>query len=60
MPGGELVPQQKGYSTLHVPNELLAEIDRYIQANRWGYKSRPEVVKAAVRDFLDRESSRSS
>lgn len=41
-----------GSSNITVPNEIVDRIDEFIRANRWGYRSRPEVVVAAVRAFL--------
>lgn len=39
--------------TVRLPRELIDEIDRFIAENpHLGYKSRAEVVKDAIRQFL--------
>ena len=39
--------------TVRLPRELIDEIDRFIAENpQLGYKSRAEVVKDAIRQFL--------
>lgn len=47
-----------GSSNITVPNEIVDRIDDFLATNRWGYRSRPEVVVAAVRKFLQEESAR--
>lgn len=44
----------KGYVTLSMPAELIDRVDTFLGKNTWGYRSRAEVVAAAVRDFLQR------
>jgi metal-responsive CopG/Arc/MetJ family transcriptional regulator len=39
------------YTTVQIPNDLLAEVDALI--GKHGFKSRPEVVKEALRALLD-------
>jgi metal-responsive CopG/Arc/MetJ family transcriptional regulator len=46
---------RRPYTTVHLPPDLGQELDRYLQANRWGYRSRGEVVAEAVRTFLRKE-----
>jgi metal-responsive CopG/Arc/MetJ family transcriptional regulator len=38
------------YSNIKIPNDLIIMVDRLI--GKYGYKSRGEIVKAALRDFL--------
>lgn len=42
----------KQYTNVGLPNELIEKIDKIIASSGLGYKSRGEVVKEAVRDFL--------
>jgi len=38
------------YTTIKLPNELIAEIDKLI--GKHGFRSRGEIVKEAIRAFL--------
>jgi metal-responsive CopG/Arc/MetJ family transcriptional regulator len=42
------------YATVRLPKELVDKIDAFLQAQRLGYASRAEVVKDAVRNFLEK------
>ena len=44
----------KGYVTISLPAELVDRIDGFLAKNNWGYRSRAEMVAAAVREFLQR------
>lgn len=48
-------PKEDEYTTVKVPNDLILIIDGLI-GNR-GFKSRGEVVKNALRDFLDKQDT---
>lgn len=41
-----------GFTSVSLPDELVAQIDKFIKSNKWGYRSRPDVITAAVRAFL--------
>lgn len=43
---------RKGYSTIALPNELIDEVDNVIKNNKQGYKTRPELIKDAIRKLL--------
>jgi Arc/MetJ-type ribon-helix-helix transcriptional regulator len=45
-------PEKDEYTTIKVPNDLILIADRLIGTR--GYKSRGEIVKDALRDFLDK------
>ncbi|MEM2999578.1 MAG: ribbon-helix-helix domain-containing protein [Candidatus Bathyarchaeia archaeon] len=38
------------YTTIKLPNELIADLDKLI--GKHGFRSRGEIVKEALRDFL--------
>ena len=40
------------YVTLKLPVDLVTEVDKLV--GKYGYTSRPEVVKDALRDFLQK------
>ncbi len=40
-----------GYAILKIPRELADEMDRWIGTR--GYRSRAEIAKEAIRQFLD-------
>ena len=42
------------YSTVRLPKELIDQIDHFLQRQNLGYTSRAEVVKDAVRSFLEK------
>ena len=44
----------KKYTTLALPNALVSRMDEFVVSNTWGFRSRGEVLAAAVRDFLER------
>jgi len=43
---------RKTYTTIALPDELIKEIDTVVSSKKFGYKSRPELVKEAVRNLL--------
>jgi len=42
------------YSTVRIPKELVDRVDAFLKRQSLGYTSRAEVVKDAVRDFLEK------
>jgi metal-responsive CopG/Arc/MetJ family transcriptional regulator len=42
------------YTTVRLPKELMQRVDAFIEKQNLGYTSRAEVVKEAVRDFLEK------
>jgi|YelNatPaOPRAMG01_1025707.scaffolds.fasta_scaffold244778_2 metal-responsive CopG/Arc/MetJ family transcriptional regulator len=44
-----------GYSTVRIPKELVDQIDAFLKKQSLGYTSRAEVVKDAVRSFLEKK-----
>lgn len=49
---------QKGYGSVTLPNALLEQVDEFLADNKWGFTTRPEVAKVAIRDFLMRHQER--
>jgi Arc/MetJ-type ribon-helix-helix transcriptional regulator len=45
---------RKGYRNLSVPNQLYEELERFADESKGRYVSVAEVVRAAVREFLDK------
>lgn len=43
---------KKGYAGISVPEELLVDVDRIVNAGLLGYRSRSEFVIAAVREKI--------
>jgi len=43
---------RKTYTTIALPDELMREIDLVVRSKKYGYKSRPELVKEAIRNLL--------
>jgi len=46
-----MTKKKSDYVTIKLPSELVEEIDSLI--GKYGFKSRGEIVKEAVRRFLD-------
>jgi metal-responsive CopG/Arc/MetJ family transcriptional regulator len=46
------VTQMTSYVTIKLPKDLVEQIDDFIQKQNYGYASRAELVKDAVRSFL--------
>jgi metal-responsive CopG/Arc/MetJ family transcriptional regulator len=40
------------YTNIALPDDLVEQIDKIIKNKGWGYKSRAEFVKEAVRKLL--------
>lgn len=45
---------RKKYTNLSIPEELIEEVDNFIKTGKRGFSSRAEVVKQALRDFIDK------
>lgn len=43
---------KEGYITIKLPPEIIVEIDYFIKNKKWGFRSRGEFVKEAVRRQL--------
>lgn len=37
---------------MNLPDELVERVDRFIEDNDWGYRSRAEIAASAIRAFL--------
>ena len=46
---------RKGYRNLSVPDQLYQELERFATESKGRYVSVAEVVREAVREFLDRK-----
>jgi len=44
------------YATVRLPKELVDQIDSFLKKQTLGYTSRAEVVKDALRSFLEKET----
>jgi hypothetical protein len=54
---GKRFVTEPGFRGISIPQELADKIDKFVKANEWGYRSRADVVAAAVREFLQRHSA---
>ncbi|MFH1897091.1 MAG: ribbon-helix-helix domain-containing protein [Candidatus Desantisbacteria bacterium] len=43
---------RKGYTTIALPNILLDQVDEIVQDKRYGYISKPELIKEAIRENI--------
>jgi len=43
------------YATVRLPKELVDQIDSFLKKQTLGYTSRAEIVKDALRSFLEKE-----
>jgi metal-responsive CopG/Arc/MetJ family transcriptional regulator len=41
------------YTTVRLPKALLKQVDDVVKNGDWGYSSRAELVKEAIRRFLE-------
>jgi len=41
------------YISVSIPRDLIERIDRIIESGRYGYGSRPEFIKEAIRKRLE-------
>ena len=41
-----------GYTTVRLPSKLIEEVDKLIAEGKWGFKTRAEFVKEAIRQYL--------
>jgi len=44
------------YATVRLPKELVDQIDSFLKKQTLGYTSRAEIVKDALRSFLEKET----
>jgi metal-responsive CopG/Arc/MetJ family transcriptional regulator len=44
------------YATVRLPKELVDQIDSFLKKQTLGYTSRAEIVKDALRSFLEKEA----
>ena len=50
---------RKGYRNLSVPNQLYEELEGFVSESKGRYVSVAEVVREAVREFLEKNHSHS-
>ncbi len=43
---------RKGYSTIALPNVLIDKIEEIIKNKKYGYISKPEFIKEAIREKI--------
>ncbi|MEM2364262.1 MAG: ribbon-helix-helix domain-containing protein [Candidatus Bathyarchaeia archaeon] len=53
MNGGKRPGLKRTYLTVSIPRELIEEIDRAISVGKYGYDSRAEFIKDAIRRRLE-------
>lgn len=46
-------PGRGRYVSVSIPEELIKEIDKVLEKSKFGYESRPEFIKEAVRRRLE-------
>jgi metal-responsive CopG/Arc/MetJ family transcriptional regulator len=46
-------PGRGRYVSVSIPEELIKEIDKILEKSKFGYESRPEFIKEAVRRRLE-------
>ena len=42
----------KTFTTIAIPDELIKEIDDIVKSKKFGFRSRPELIKQAIRQLL--------
>ncbi len=42
----------KTFTTVGIPDELIKEVDEVIKSKRFGFRSRPELIKHSIRQLL--------
>jgi len=45
---------RQGYTTIALPDELISEVDNIVNDKKRGYTSRAELIKEAVRRYIDK------
>lgn len=45
---------RKGYTTVALPDTLMVEVDELLEKRVQGYTSRPELIKDAVREKIQK------
>ena len=48
---GEKMPR-KGYTTIALPNVLIDQLDEIVANKKYGYVSKPEFIKEAIREKI--------
>ena len=48
-----VLQKKRRYTTVHLPVELLQLVDNIIEDGKYGYSSRAEFVKDAIRRYLE-------
>ena len=43
---------RKGYTTIALPNVLIDQIEEIVRDRKYGYVSKPEFIKEAVREKI--------
>ena len=43
---------RKGYTTIALPNVLIDQIEEIVKDKKYGYVSKPEFIKEAVREKI--------
>ena len=51
----EICLVRKGYRNFSIPEELYLELERFVEKSKGRYVSIAEVVRVAVREFLERQ-----
>lgn len=49
-----MASRDDAYGTIRLPEQLIARVERFVESNDWGYRTKAEVVAAALREFLQR------
>jgi predicted nucleic acid-binding protein len=51
---GKIFLVRKGYRNLSIPEQLYREIEEFMEKSKGRYVSVAEVVREAIREFLDK------
>lgn len=43
---------RKGYTTIALPNILMVQVEKIIENKKYGYISKPEFIKEAIREKI--------
>jgi len=43
---------RKGYTTIALPNVLIDQVERIVKDKKYGFVSKPEFIKEAIREKI--------
>jgi Arc/MetJ-type ribon-helix-helix transcriptional regulator len=51
---------RKGYRNISIPEQLYEELESFLKNSKGRYVSIAEVIRVAVREFLDKQKAKKS